>query len=435
MAMAGRKTSQLCFIVLCAGLWAGLSVTTVWAQKKTAISARNSGTRRATDPMEIVTLPKVKASGKLSIEQALQEQSAIYEMGATPLDYPAMGQISWAAQVRTNPLAMSQARDRRATVSPDPRQNMQLRWVTATGVYSYDPTEHQLQQESKIDSRLNLLNATVPSLAAGTFGNAIVITGPGRGPNARATEQLKRSLWLETGRIVQNINLQAASLKLTTNTVDTFEPQSLGQILGLPRNSEVLAVIFVGKRLRRLDPDGSTDPSQGSRTRRVVLVVPPTGYNDQELHENRRVLGLAGITPIVASTHAGAITSALNKSEVSQLALEGINLQQIDALIFIGGPGVPLLATQARVAYLAQQALLHGKLVGATGTAPQLLANANMLQGVKVAADPSIQPFLQQAGALVTGNPVERNGLILTARGPDAITAFARTVANALAGR
>jgi protease I len=280
-----------------------------------------------------------------------------------------------------------------------------------------------------------LVLLTVDPSAAGAVGGAIVVSGPSRGPNARTTGQLKRTVLLETGRMVQNIRLQAAAQQLVTASVENIDSERVGELLGLSRSLEVQYILFVGPRNTALAPMTGTPTSAPVRAKRVVLVVSPVGFSDTEFLEIQRVLSLAGVETVVASTNRGPITAASGQVAESQIELENVTLGQIDALVYIGGPGIAVLATNKTALELAQGALRLNKLVGATGTAPTLLAQAGLLNGVRVAAAASEQNTLQAAGAQVTGNAVERDRQILTARGPDATTAFTRTLVNALVGR
>jgi protease I len=76
-----------------------------------------------------------------------------------------------------------------------------------------------------------------------------------------------------------------------------------------------------------------------------------------------------------------------------------------------------------------------GKVLAAIGVAPTILANANVLAGVRATSYLSEQNVLVQAGAIYTGLPVERDRLIITATGPAAALQFGRAIVDALAGR
>ncbi len=407
------------------------TATAAVTRSRTATASRSSRSRRQTEPVRIVSLPKAKTQGIVSLEQLLTEQAEVHQMTADALDNRVLSQLAWAAQMHTDPAQVAQIGSRRNNAPVDPRGSMQLHFVTATGVYQYQPGAHQMQQVSSLDRRTDLVLGTVDLQAAGGVGCGIVITGPVRGSNARTTVQLKRIALLETGRITQNIRLQATALKLVTASIETFDADRVKPVLNLSRSLEPLYVLFVGQR----SVPSTLDPSANlpARTKRVALVVPPTGFNDSELFEMQRLLGMAGVETLVVSLHQGAITSTLGQVGESKMAITALPLEQIDALVFIGGVGIATLASNPQVLTVVQRARNQGRLIGATSTAPILLAKSGLLQGVRVTADPSEQAALQNAGAVYTGNAVERDGTILTARGASAMTTYARMMANALA--
>ena len=85
------------------------------------------------------------------------------------------------------------------------------------------------------------------------------------------------------------------------------------------------------------------------------------------------------------------------------------------------------------MAGLVRQAATQRKVLAAIGTAPSILAGAGALKGARATAYLSEQARLVQGGASYTGNPVEKDGLTITATGALAVPAFVRTIVDALA--
>lgn len=65
--------------------------------------------------------------------------------------------------------------------------------------------------------------------------------------------------------------------------------------------------------------------------------------------------------------------------------------------------------------------------------APVTLANAGLLEGKRATVYPSAKSFLKWKGATYTGNPVEVDGNIVTANGPEVAEEFAQAVAGMVA--
>ena len=72
-------------------------------------------------------------------------------------------------------------------------------------------------------------------------------------------------------------------------------------------------------------------------------------------------------------------------------------------------------------------------MTAAIGMAPSILAGADLLRGVRTTAYISEQNRLALAGALYTGNPVEKDGRIITATGPLAAGLFSQAILEGLA--
>jgi len=105
-----------------------------------------------------------------------------------------------------------------------------------------------------------------------------------------------------------------------------------------------------------------------------------------------------------------------------------------DAVIFIGGVGAVEYVRSPAALNIAREAVRNGKVLGAIGVAPTILANAGVLTGIRVTSFLSERNALVQAGAIYTGTPVERDRLIVTAVGPAAVVPFGRAIVDAIAG-
>jgi hypothetical protein len=81
----------------------------------------------------------------------------------------------------------------------------------------------------------------------------------------------------------------------------------------------------------------------------------------------------------------------------------------------------------------SHEALAAGNVVAAICFAPITLARADVIRGKRVTAGYLNPKFLREAGGIYTDAPVERDGLIITANGPDASRAFGVEIALALA--
>jgi len=110
-------------------------------------------------------------------------------------------------------------------------------------------------------------------------------------------------------------------------------------------------------------------------------------------------------------------------------------VDDFDAIIFIGGVGAREYFNNGVAFDIAREAADKGKILAAICIAPSVLANAGVLNGVRVTSFPSERPRLQRAGAIYTGAAVERDGPIITGIGPEAARLFGEAVADAILSR
>jgi protease I len=221
---------------------------------------------------------------------------------------------------------------------------------------------------------------------------------------------------LQAGQAVQNIQLQAVALGLTFAGVDNVNMNMIKRIVRLSKVMEPLCVLFVGYPA---DQTAAAAPEQPAVTqpasRKILMVVPQQGFQDQELSETKRALELAGVPVLVASTRLGTIMGTLGGTINADLLINQAKLNEYSAVVFVGGPGAIDYFNNPIALNLVRQAANQRKVVAAIGTAPTILANAGILRGVRVTGFLTEQARIAQGGAVYTGNPVEKDGLIVTA--------------------
>ena len=154
--------------------------------------------------------------------------------------------------------------------------------------------------------------------------------------------------------------------------------------------------------------------------------MPPQGFQDEELLATKRALEQAGVQVMIASTRMGQLIGMHGGTMRADLLLNQANLDNFSAVVFIGGVGAIDYLNNPVVANLVRQANAQRKVLAAIGTAPSILAGAGALKGARATAYISEQARLVQGGALYTGNPVERDGLTVTATGALAVPVFAQ---------
>lgn len=167
--------------------------------------------------------------------------------------------------------------------------------------------------------------------------------------------------------------------------------------------------------------------------RRVLLVIAPDRFRDEEYREPRAVIEEAGGRVAVASTRLGRARGMLGLEVEPDVTLDRVRAEDFDAVVFVGGSGASVYWDDPAAHALARRAADLGKVVAAICIAPVTLARAGLLRGRRATCWPAEASRLEAAGVRCTGNPVEEDGLIVTGSGPQAARLFGEALARALA--
>jgi protease I len=160
---------------------------------------------------------------------------------------------------------------------------------------------------------------------------------------------------------------------------------------------------------------------------KVLIVIAPEKFRDEELAESVAALRQAGIGYDIASIRRGTCSGMLG-AKVPAISLDEVDPKAYDGLIIVGGSGAQ--------AHLWDDDLLqpmvrffHDKMrvVGAICLAPVVLARAGILKGKKATYYESPVSFreMKAGGAVLVSQPVVTDTRIVTANGPAASKAFA----------
>ncbi|MEM2289438.1 MAG: DJ-1/PfpI family protein [Candidatus Hadarchaeales archaeon] len=168
--------------------------------------------------------------------------------------------------------------------------------------------------------------------------------------------------------------------------------------------------------------------------KRVLMVIAPENFRDEELFDTRSELEKAGIEVRVASTSKGTAVGMLGGRVRPDLRLEETNARDWDAIVFVGGVGCQVYFGDENALSLAKEAAELGKKVCAICIAPVILANAGLLENRKATVwDGEFRRMLEEKGAKYVNKSVVVDGNIITANGPGAASEFGRTIAKELA--
>lgn len=162
------------------------------------------------------------------------------------------------------------------------------------------------------------------------------------------------------------------------------------------------------------------------------MIIAPRNFRDEELFETKEELEASGNQVIVASTSLNTATGMLGGTIIPDITIDKVNVDEYDAVVFVGGVGSSIYFNNPRAHEIAKAAYNKGKAVGAICIAPSILANAGILKGKRATCWPSEGNNLRRNGAVYTGKPVEKDGKIITADGPSSARSFGKEIARLL---
>jgi len=166
--------------------------------------------------------------------------------------------------------------------------------------------------------------------------------------------------------------------------------------------------------------------------KKVVMIIAPEDFRDEELIEPQNVLTEKGAEVKVASVSLETCKGMLGAQVRPDIVISDIIPAKWDAIILVGGTGASKYWDDASVHSILNEAVKQNKIVGAICIAPVTCANAGILTGKKATVYETEASRLKEKGAEYTGASVQRDGRIITANGPQAAKEFGETVATAL---
>lgn len=169
---------------------------------------------------------------------------------------------------------------------------------------------------------------------------------------------------------------------------------------------------------------------------KVVLVIAPEQFRDEELTTPQKAFLDEGAQVKVASTRLGEAKGMLGGTANVDVVLSDLKADQIDCLVVVGGMGSPEYLWNDQTLHLLLKDLnSQGKVLGAICLSGAVLAKAGVLSGKQA----TVYPTPDSLKALKDGQvnhverPVVQDGRIITADGPPAAVDFAETIIKELA--
>jgi len=165
---------------------------------------------------------------------------------------------------------------------------------------------------------------------------------------------------------------------------------------------------------------------------KAVMIIAERNFRDEELLKPRKILEEEGIKVTVASTSLNVAKGMLGARVKPDILVSEIKVDDYDVIIFVGGQGASQYWNDSLAHSIAKEAVEKDKILCAICIAPVTLANAGVLSGKKATVWSSEKKSLEAKGAIYTGKPVQVEGKIITAEGPQAAEEFGRAIVKAL---
>lgn len=159
------------------------------------------------------------------------------------------------------------------------------------------------------------------------------------------------------------------------------------------------------------------------------------GFEEIEAFTCVDVLIRAGLdVEMVSVTEKHLIEGAHDVPVICGLLFNDLDFNDANLLLLPGGmPGAATLDKHEGLKELIAGFVKKGKPVAAICAAPMVLGKMGLLKGKRVTCYPGFEQYLE--GAECTGNPVEKDGDIITGKGPGAAMEFALTIVDTLLGK
>ncbi|MHC4944027.1 MAG: DJ-1/PfpI family protein [Planctomycetota bacterium] len=215
--------------------------------------------------------------------------------------------------------------------------------------------------------------------------------------------------------------------------------------MNISRNHLLIWMFLAGLLLagacaeRRTDPKDKGAAQNGDAAQesvedkgRVLLVIAPKKFRDEELKIPRKRLEKSGYSVEVASTNKTSCIGVMGMAVKPDLRLEEVDTKKYKGVVFVGGPGIQSLYDNADVLRIAREMDENEKVVSAICMAPVILGEAGLLKGKSVTVFKGKEEDCQRLGARITGENVTRDGRIVTGNGPHASREFVDTVIQTL---
>jgi SagB-type dehydrogenase family enzyme len=190
---------------------------------------------------DIINLPKARISGKISLEESIQNRRSIRDFKSTPLNLDQIGQLLWSIQGITDP-----DWDFRSAPSAGAIYPLEIYIFKSDGVFHYMPKKHAIRKIANDDRRQALAQASLGQSFVNQAPVSFLIAAAYERIRAKYGGRAERYVFIEAGHAAENMHLQAVALGLGSIPVGAFWDDVTARVAGLPKDQYPLYIIPVG---------------------------------------------------------------------------------------------------------------------------------------------------------------------------------------------
>ncbi|MCD6550370.1 DJ-1/PfpI family protein [bacterium] len=201
--------------------------------------------------------------------------------------------------------------------------------------------------------------------------------------------------------------------------------------------------LFLGKDIKKENNNflknniNTMEENTPLKNKKIAMIIAFRDFRDEEYFVPKGILEKAGAEILTASTATGTAIGADGGETKVDILLTDLNLDELDAVLFVGGPGCLKYLDKEDSYDLLKEVVAKNKTLGSICISPVILAKAGVLKGKRATVwssvlDKSSIRILEENGAIYEDKPVVIDGKIVTANGPAAASEFAQAVIKVL---
>jgi protease I len=172
--------------------------------------------------------------------------------------------------------------------------------------------------------------------------------------------------------------------------------------------------------------------------KRILIVIAPMKFRDEELSEPIKYLEKSGIGYDIVSTRTGLAVGMLGGKVLIEKTIQDViqtGISPYSGILIVGGGGSPdFLWNNTMLIDLVKKFDHEEKILSAICLSSAILAQAGVLKGKRATAwnDDAAITQLKEGGAVYKPDPIVIDGRVITANGPPAAPGFGEKIVKAV---